>query len=153
MCLGQYGEHTPIGSFTAVDPQETFNATAPEIVEDAQRKVEHIVGLEVALTATPRRWSLRSSPRQSTLELHPHYGCCAIREDEAPFAWRGKAVELAVAAIVFEGVSDDDATEIAMAAFESEGQREISSEITRQGNAISDMVRRAAWIFRKLGRQ
>jgi len=75
-----------------------------------------------------------------------------VRDDETPFAWRGKAVELAVAAIVFNGASDDAAIEIAMAAFENEAQGEISPEITRERNPIPSMVRRAAWVFRKLGR-
>lgn len=75
-----------------------------------------------------------------------------VRDEEIPFAWRGKAVELAVSAVVFDGASDEDAIEIAMAAFEGQAQGEVSADINRERNGISGIVRRAAWIFRKLGR-
>lgn len=74
------------------------------------------------------------------------------RDDETPYSWRGKAVELAVNAVVFEGASDDDAIDLAMAAFEGEAQGELSAEISRERNVIPGMVRRAAWAFRKLGK-
>jgi hypothetical protein len=73
-------------------------------------------------------------------------------DDEMPFAWRGKAAEAAVDAIVMRDASDDDAVEFAMAAFESEAGGEISPEITRERNAIAPMVRRASPVFRRLGR-
>ncbi len=74
-----------------------------------------------------------------------------VRDDETPFAWRGKAIEAAVDAIVTRGLSDDHAIELAMADFESQAGGEISPEVSRERNAIPEMVRRASPIFRKLG--
>jgi hypothetical protein len=75
-----------------------------------------------------------------------------VRDEETPFAWRGKAVELAISAVVFDSASDDEAIEVAMEAFEGQAQGEVSAEINRERDGISGMVRRAAWVFRKLGR-
>ena len=77
------------------------------------------------------------------------FGIC---DDETPFTWRGKAVELGASAVAFDGASDDDAIELAVAAFEREAQGEVSPEVNRERNAIPGMVRRTAWVFRKLGR-
>jgi PD-(D/E)XK nuclease superfamily len=75
-----------------------------------------------------------------------------IRDTETPFAWRGKAVELAVSAVLFDGASDDEAIELAMVAFEHEAQGEVSPAVSRERAGIPGMVRRAAWVFRKLGK-
>src|SRR5215472_12494006 len=50
------------------------------------------------------------------------------------------------------GASDDGAIELAMAAFESQAQGEVSAEVSRERNGIPGMVRRAAWVFRKLSK-
>src|SRR5262249_3746851 len=75
-----------------------------------------------------------------------------VQDDEMPFAWRGKAVEAAVDAIVMDNESDDSATELAMAVFESEAGGELTQEVNRERNAIPDMVRRASPLFRRLGK-
>jgi len=74
-----------------------------------------------------------------------------VQDDEMPFAWRGRAVEAAVDAIVMDNASDDSAIELAMAVFESEAGGELTPEVNRERNAIPDMVRRASPLFRRLG--
>jgi len=75
-----------------------------------------------------------------------------IRDEAAAYAWRGKAVEAAVDAIVFDGSSDDAAIQLAMAVFEEEARGELSDELNKQRNAIPNMVRRGGAEFRRLGR-
>lgn len=75
-----------------------------------------------------------------------------VRDETGPFAARGKAVEAAVAAIVMENASDDAAIALAMSLFERDAGGEISPKINRERLAIPEMVRRAAPVFRKLGR-
>jgi hypothetical protein len=75
-----------------------------------------------------------------------------VRDESGAFAVRGKAVEAAVAAIVMENASDDAAVALAMCLFERDAGGEISPEVNRERLAIPEMVRRAAPIFRKLGR-
>lgn len=66
------------------------------------------------------------------------------------YAWRGKAVERAIDAVV-DGVSDDRAIEVGLQAFEEEAGGEITPEIDRERRAIPSMVRQAVPIFRELG--
>lgn len=75
-----------------------------------------------------------------------------VRDEAGAFAARGKAVEAAVAAIVMENASDDAAIALAMLVFERDAGGEISPEINKERLAIPEMVRRAAPLFRKLGR-
>jgi RecB family exonuclease len=75
-----------------------------------------------------------------------------VRDVETPFSWRGKAVERAVSAVLFDGAEDDEAIEVALAAFEREAQGEVSPQASRERAGIPGMVRRAAWIFRKFGK-
>lgn len=75
-----------------------------------------------------------------------------VRDESGPYAARGKAVEAAVAAILMENASDDAAIDLAMSVFERDAGGEISPEVNRERLAIPEMVRRAAPLFRKLGR-
>ena len=73
-----------------------------------------------------------------------------VKDDASPYAWRGKAVEIAIDSIL-DGASDDQAIEVAMQAFEREAAGEIAPEMDRERHAIPGMVRQAAPIFRELG--
>jgi hypothetical protein len=75
-----------------------------------------------------------------------------IRDETGAFAARGKAVEAAVAAIVMENASDNAAIDLAMSVFECDAGGEISPEMNKERLTIPEMVRRAAPLFRKLGR-
>src|SRR5437763_8712905 len=72
----------------------------------------------------------------------------SIRDEATAYAWRGKAVEAAVDAILFEGASDETAIQLALAVFETEAQGELSPDLNRERNALPDMVRQAAAVFR-----
>lgn len=75
-----------------------------------------------------------------------------VRDETGAFAARGKAVEAAVGAIVMENASDGAAITLAISVFERDAGGEISPEINKERLAIPEMVRRAAPVFRKLGR-
>ena len=66
-----------------------------------------------------------------------------VTDEATAYAWRGQAIEAAVDAILFNGVSDDDAIERAKRIFESSAQGEISPEINRERQALPDLVRQA----------
>jgi hypothetical protein len=74
-----------------------------------------------------------------------------IADPSNSFAWRGRAVEAGVDAIIFDGVSDERAIERAKYTFELSAQGEISSETNKDRHAIPEMVRRAGGLFRRLG--
>lgn len=73
-----------------------------------------------------------------------------VHDDATAYAWRGKAIETAVEAVI-DGASDEQAVAVAMEAFEKDAGGEIAPEIDRQRHAIPSMVRQAAPIFRELG--
>lgn len=75
-----------------------------------------------------------------------------VRDESGAFAARGKAVEAAVASMVMENASDAAAIELAMSVFERDALGELSEEVNKERLAIPEMVRRAAPLFRKLGR-
>jgi hypothetical protein len=75
-----------------------------------------------------------------------------IQDETGAFAARGKAVEAAVASIVMENASDNAAIDLAMSVFERDAGGEISPEVNRERLTIPEMVRRAAPLFRTLGR-
>ncbi len=74
-----------------------------------------------------------------------------LKDEAGPFAWRGRAMEAGVDAIVLDDADDHDAIERAKHAFETEAQGEISPEIDKERRAIPGMVRQAAEVFRQLG--
>jgi hypothetical protein len=59
--------------------------------------------------------------------------------------------EAAVDAIVLDGVSDDVTIDRAKRAFELSAQGEITLEITKERQALPNLVRQAAPVFRRLG--
>src|SRR5205823_5112456 len=73
-----------------------------------------------------------------------------IHDDASAYAWRGKAVEIAMDAVL-DGASDEQAVAVAMQAFEQAAAGEIAPEMDRERHAIPGMVRQAARIFRELG--
>jgi hypothetical protein len=74
-----------------------------------------------------------------------------IKDIVGAFAWRGRAVELAIDGVIFDGIGDEEAIERAKHSFEAQAQGEISPEIDKERQALSGMVRRAAAVFRQLG--
>lgn len=73
-----------------------------------------------------------------------------IRDHATAYAWRGKAVERAMDAVI-DGASDEQAVAVAIQAFETDACGEVEPEIDRERHAIPSMVLRAAPIFRELG--
>jgi PD-(D/E)XK nuclease superfamily len=73
-----------------------------------------------------------------------------VHDDVTAYAWRGKAIETAVEAVI-DGASDEQAVAVAMQAFEKDAGGEIAPEIDRERHAIPNMVQQAAPIFRQLG--
>jgi hypothetical protein len=103
-----------------------------------RHEIRHLSPSSLALyRAAPALWVLRY--------------LFGVRDDETPFAWRGKAVEAAVDAILINGASDGAAIELATGAFEAAAQGELAPEVNRERNAIPGMVRQAALAFRRLG--
>jgi hypothetical protein len=104
-----------------------------------RHNIRHLSPSSLALyRAAPALWCLRY--------------LFGVRDEAAAYGWRGKAVEAAVDAIVFENASDDAAIRLALTAFEVDAHGELSAGINRERNALPDMVRRAGAIFRRLGR-
>jgi PD-(D/E)XK nuclease superfamily protein len=99
--------------------------------------IRHLSPSSLALyRAAPALWVLRYLFR--------------VHDDVTAYAWRGKAVETAVEAVI-DGASDEQAVAVAMQAFEKEAGGEIALEIDKERRAIPGMVRQAAPIFRDLG--
>src|SRR5438105_10679676 len=102
-----------------------------------QHGIRHLSASSLALyRAAPALWVLRY--------------LFGVHDDATAYAWRGKAVEMAVDAVI-DGASDEQAVEVAMQAFEREAAGEIAPEMDRERHAIPGMVRQAAPIFRELG--
>jgi hypothetical protein len=59
-----------------------------------------------------------------------------VKNEASAFAWRGRAVEAAVDAIVLDDADDHDAIERAKHPFETEAQGEVSPEIDKERRAI-----------------
>lgn len=75
-----------------------------------------------------------------------------VKDPANSYAWRGRGVEAAVDAILLDGVPDDVAVERAKRTFELSAQGEITPEITKERQALPDLVRQAAPVFRRLGK-
>jgi hypothetical protein len=74
-----------------------------------------------------------------------------IKDEAGAYAWRGRAVEIAIDGIILDGIGDEEAIERARNAFETQAQGEIAPEIDRERRALAGMVRQAAAVFRQLG--
>jgi hypothetical protein len=102
-------------------------------------EIHHLSPSSLALyRAAPALWCLRY--------------LFGVRDEGGPFAWRGRAIESAVDAIVFDGVGDDEAIEQAKQVFETEARGEITPEIDRERRVLSAMVVQAGAVFRRLGK-
>jgi hypothetical protein len=75
-----------------------------------------------------------------------------IKDPANAYAWRGRAIEAAVDAIVLDGVSDDVAIDRAKHTFELSAHGEITPEITKERQALPNLVKQAAPLFRRLGK-
>jgi len=75
-----------------------------------------------------------------------------IKDGAGAYAWRGRAVEAGVDAIVMDAADDHQAIERAKHVFETEAQGEIAPEIDKERRVIPYMVRQAGAVFRQLGK-
>jgi hypothetical protein len=75
-----------------------------------------------------------------------------IKDPANAYAWRGRAIEAAVDAIVLDGVSDDVAIDRAKQTFELSAQGEITPEINKERQALHNLVKQAGAVFRRVGK-